>query len=402
MAIGPTSSVTGVGETLLLSIDTSSEQILRCVPILSSAFGGSNYLNINASTSNQPVYIIGYSSQIGEFDPESLALVRSYRCPAIPLRPQITPIVAIRPATDGRIWVLDSLKTLSLFNPATSAYELVLPARTETRTYLSPAGDSLYTFAFDNQNPPTTATLRRLDIKGQELEQAAERVVALVPNRVWYEAYPFLTPAPFRLGFQNAAYDTDLNLVADLEDPLNRYAQSTDGSLFGSHLLYLGDTYSDIRIIPSPRLGEYFRCYEALSRKIVTYANLKLEFTSIDSLPRSLTPSLKMDKLSDTSATFTWEQAPVLGAYSAEQVVKDLAYRVAGSGSEWNIITSSFHRHAHAPCPPSRDHLRGSRARFRRKPRRRPLPLERNTELHHPHCSPRLQRRDMAVRFRHF
>lgn len=339
LAIGPAATVNGVREQLLLSIDASTEEIVRCVAIPGGTFSILSGARFFATGPSAPVYLPGHGSSLGEFDPASLELRRVVRLPKIGDRS--VSVRAVRPAGDGRIWVLDTDHVLARLDASGSGYDLILPAQTAAQSYLSADATALYTFT---RNGPgysrsDSFTLRRYDLVDSALVPGVERTVAYPAAGYYYDA-PAQGHAPDRFSYQGVVYDESLNPVSKFDGASLMLDESGAYAVSGA-LLHLGDDYSEAYILPSDTNQYGRRRYEPVSGKFITFES-GLKFTPLAKLAAVLPTALTATRVSDIGASLAWERAPTLGVWSGSYLDYQLDYRPAGSVGPWTTRHSYY------------------------------------------------------------
>ncbi len=335
LAIGPSVVIKGAVERLLFTVDTESEQILRCVSVPSTTLPFTSSLLPSCPAPGSPLYVPASGNSIGEFDPESLELKRVVQVPALAGEP--APIRFVGPAGDERLWILGNQHTLARLNAAGTAYDLELPALACDQSMLSADGRHVYTFTrnWHYDYGSRSFTLKRYDLEGSALSLSAEKTLPYPSNGYYYDSPQFgLNPA--RLSYLGVIYDENLDPIPAIDD--SGLALAASGACaFGGALVYLGEDLSDVRILPPGMTFYGGRHYDAVSGKVIYFDSSTIRFTSVDTLPAVTDSALKAVKVTDVDASFAWERAPATGGWQNYYLITQLAYRPAGSDQPWTL-----------------------------------------------------------------
>jgi hypothetical protein len=332
LAIGPHVQVNDSIEHLLLSIDTESQQILRCVAIPATTLSITSVPRPSCVAPNAPFHVFESENRFGEFDPESLELKRKVVLPQI--NGSFVSARQIRPAPDGRIWVLTSNNILARLAADGSDYDLIHPAQTAELSHLSADGASLYTFSRNiEQYYSSSFNLRRYDVSGNALVLTADQTIPYPTPGLNFDV-PAFAINPTRLSYRGIAYDENLAPITPMEDA--HLAVTDNGSCaFSQTLVHVGDDYSEAFVIPknftTMGLGPL---YDSVSRKLLSFGYSPIRFLALDDLAAVVRPSLKTAQVNDTEVTLVWEQAPDTGDW-ASSLRFEIVCRPAGSNQSW-------------------------------------------------------------------
>jgi hypothetical protein len=333
LAVGPYVQINESIEHLLFSIDTESQQILRCVAVPSTVLSIHSATRPSCVDATAPLHVFESGHRFGEFDPETLELRRTVTLPQI--EGAVVSARQVRPASDGRIWVLTTNHILARLVADGSSYDLIHPAQTAELSHLSADGTSLYTFSrnLEQYIYSSSFNLRRYDVSGSSLTLAAEKTIPY-PILSYYYDYPAQAINPTRLSYRGVAYDEDLEPITPMEGTPLDVTDNGSCALSGA-LLHFGDDYSEAYVIPSNFAAHGRRHhYEAVSRKLVSFDPSSIRFTALADLAAVVRPSLKTAQVNDTQVTLDWDQAPETGEW-APYLMFEIVCRPAGSNQPW-------------------------------------------------------------------